>query len=347
MLTKSFGRNNGVEIKEAILENKNNHISIISYGAITKSWIVSHGGKEVPILLGFDSLAAYKDDKNFIGIIAGRVANRIKAGYFKIADNEYQLALNDYPNHLHGGKFGFGKKNWNLDVNSDECSVRLSRVSPHMEEGYPGNVIIHVTVTLNEDSLSYEMWAKPDRPTPINLAQHNYYNLLGQGNIWSHRFESIATNYTPVDAHLIPDGQFKNIGELSYGFSKIVNNGGQATITELDPEKKGIDINLVLGDSKGVCRRVAKMVAGNGLSMEVFTDELGLQFYTGGNLSSNYLGHMGSKYRSFEGFCLEPQSYPASINIPSFPSVIYTPDNPYRQKTTIKICSRFENTKLN
>ncbi len=342
MIVKSFGKNDGANVNEVVLQNSNNSVSIISYGAITRDWRVLHDSKEVSVLLGFDSLGAYKSDKNFIGIIAGRVANRIERGRFTISGTEYQLGLNDYPNHLHGGYLGFGKQNWDVDIDSSQCSVRLTRVSPHLEEGYPGEVNVTVTISLVGNSLTYEMFAKPDRATPINLAQHNYYNLMGESDIWSHRFQTIARRYTPVDKYLIPTGEIRGLKEISDGFNCIVNHKQQVTIEELDPNKKGIDINLVIDQTKRIEKSVAKIFAENGLSLEIFTDELGVQFYTGANLVSDKRGHSGEKYKPFDGFCLEPQNFPSCPTIKAFPNTIYTPDNPYKQKTTIKICSNGE-----
>ena len=191
MSVKDAGIINGEVVKEVLLESDGSSVSVLSFGAITKNWTVKFGSKSVPIVLGFDSLDAYRADKNFVGIIAGRVANRTQNGRFKLGTIEYQLPINDYPNHLHGGSFGFGKKNWELEFDSKNCAVQLHRVSTHLEQGYPGVVDVTVVVKLDKNTVTYEMSAIPDRPTPINLAQHNYYNLMGKGNIWSHYFEDL------------------------------------------------------------------------------------------------------------------------------------------------------------
>lgn len=336
-----FGQIDGIKIKEASLENSNNSVSIISYGAITRKWVVRHKGKEIPVVLGFDSLCAYQGDTKYIGIIAGRVANRTQNGLFRLKGIDYQLERNDFPNHLHGGSLGFGKRNWDMELDSQKRSVRLKRVSSHMEAGYPGKVVVTICITLLGNSLLYEMVAKPDRPTAINLAQHNYYNLLGKGEIWSHSFATIATCYTPVDDHLIPTGEVKNLKDLCNGLSLIGYHDASSVISirRLDPGKNGIDVNFALPTSLSVHEPAAVMMAENGLQLQVFTDQPGLQFYTGRGLSSKAIGHNGVSYKPFTGFCLEPQSYPSSLTVSSFPSIIYTPEKPYTQKTMIRLCS--------
>ena len=343
MLVKDVGIADGVTVKEALLQSDGSSISVLSFGAITKNWSVKFGGKSIPIVLGFDTLDAYLADTNFVGVIAGRVANRTQNGRFKLDKIEYQLPINAYPNHLHGGTLGFGKKNWNLDIDSKNCAVQLHRVSSHFEQGYPGRVDVTVIVKLHKNTVTYEMSAIPDRSTPINLAQHNYYNLMGKGDIWDHYFESMATSYTPVDETLIPTGNISDLKDY-----RMKSNRGQwdlsipKTLAQLDPEGFGIDMNLVLPAERNKKLPVASMIAKNGIKLEVFTDQPGLQFYSGKNLSSKFVGHSGKKYGPFEGFCLEPQKFPSSLTIPSFPSVIFTPENPYKQVTSVKVSTPME-----
>ena len=341
MTVKNFGSIGGLEVKEALLESGASSVSILSFGAVTRFWNFKTAKSTIPILLGFDSLEAYQVDKSFIGIVAGRVANRTKNGCFKINNMEYQLSINDGPNHLHGGEFGFGKHNWDLDFDSKNCAVQLRRVSPHLEEGYPGAVEVTVTVTLRDNTLSYDMRAVPDRTTPISLAQHNYYNLMGFGDIWDHQVESIASQYTPSDKKLIPNGKILDLRHF-----KIDSGLGPwdlasaKTFNQLDDDRSGIDINLVLPVNRSLKSPVVKVTAKNGIVLQLFSDQPGLQLYSGKNLSSEYLGHNGKKYDAFQGFCLEPQKFPSSLTIPSFPSIMCSPDCPYTQVTSVKLSDR-------
>ena len=251
---------------------------------------------------------------------------------------EYQLSINDGPNHLHGGEFGFGKHNWDLDFDSRNCAVQLRRVSPHLEEGYPGAVEVTVTVTLWDNTLTYEMSAVPDRTTPISLAQHNYYNLMGFGDIWGHRVESIATRYTPSDKNLIPNRKILDLKnfKVDRGLSQWDLETAK-TFNQLDADRSGIDINLVLPANRSVKSPVANVTAKNGIVLQIFSDQPGLQLYSGKNLTSEYLGYNGKKYDAFQGFCLEPQNFPSSLTIPSFPSIICSPDCHYTQTTSVKV----------
>ena len=340
MSLTNLGSLGGIEVKEAHLQSNTSSVSILSFGAITKSWIVKADNKIVPILLGFDSLEYYQADKNFMGIIAGRVANRTKNGQFNINGEDYSLALNDYPHHLHGGELGFGKQHWNLDFDSQSGAVQLSRVSADLEEGYPGTVNITVQVNLFENTLTYTMTATPDRPTPINLAQHNYYNLMGTGSIWDHEIKSVADNYTPTTDSLIPTGEVVLLEKkIIDGTATYWDLSQPKAFSHLDPTRNGIDINLVLPSQVNLSIPVVKVTSKNGLSLEMFTNQPGLQFYTGKNLLSTFPGSSGQMYGPFEGFCVEPQKFPSSLTIPSFPSIICTPEKPYKQTTSIKISS--------
>ena len=338
MSVRKVGYLEEFEVREAILESNTSSVSILSFGAITKNWRICVDGSIIPILLGFDSLAAYQADKNFIGIIAGRVANRVNRGRFNLNGVEYYLSLNDYPHHLHGGLVGFGKRNWNLEFDSKKCAVQLTYVSGHLEEGYPGVVDVKVIVGLEGNTLTYEMVAIPDRPTPISLALHNYYNLMGSGTIGNHTIESIARCYTPTDKTLIPTGEIADLQNFrkSFGESKW-DLRRPKTFHQLDMEKMGIDINLVMPVQRDMKSPIARVISQTGLILEICSDQPGLQFYSGKNLSSDYVGHNGEKYKAFAGFCLEPQKFPSSITIPSFPSIVCTPEHPYKQVTVVKV----------
>ncbi|MDG2475155.1 MAG: galactose mutarotase [Paracoccaceae bacterium] len=339
---KEIGSIDGFAVKEALLQSDTSSVSILSFGAITKNWFVKAEDSRIPILLGFDSLEAYQSDDNYIGIIAGRVANRTQNGRFKLDNFEYRLPINSYPHHLHGGHSGFGKRNWDFEFDSKNCAVQMTYGSSHLEEGYPGSVDVTVVVSLKGNTLSYEMSAIPDRPTPINLAQHNYYNLMGSGNIWEHSFQSIASSYTPTDKTLIPNGKILSLEMYrTQGQKSNWDLRTPKTFKKLDPEKIGIDINLVLPSDRSLSAPVATVCVKNGMILEIFTDQPGLQFYSGKNLSSAHLGCNGKQYKSFEGFCLEPQKFPSSLTIPSFPSIISTPDNPYKQLTSIKVSAPY------
>ncbi|SMX44803.1 aldose epimerase family protein [Actibacterium lipolyticum] len=317
-----LGQIDGHEVREAVLEDGDVRISILSLGCITRDWRV--GG--VPMVLGYADPADYLTNPNYFGVIAGRVANRTAMGRFSLDGETVQLSQNEGANHLHGGHRGIGARNWQLDQDAAQ-SVRLTYHSPHGEEGYPGAVDFTVTITLAGNTLTYVMEGSPDRPTPINLAQHSYYNLTGGGPVRDHRVMVHANGFTASDANGIPTGAVSDAAGTRFDFNQ------PRSLEQADPQQLGYDINLVL-DGKSP---TAMVQAPNGMQLTLWSDQPGLQLYDAMHTGPTPGGHDGQTYDRFHGLCLEPQSFPDSLNNPDFPPIIYSPERPYRQTLRVEI----------
>lgn len=328
--TRKFGELNGVEVTEAVLTSPQASVAILNFGCVVRDWRVRLGTREIPVVLGFETFASYPEHSRSFGIIAGRVANRTAEGRFTLAGHAYQLPVNNGVNHLHGGFIGLGRRVWNMTTTAD--AVRLSYHSPDGEEGYPANVDFEVIYRLNGTSLTCEMYGMPDAPTPINLAQHSYYNLNGKGNVRDHTVQIAAQNYTPTDATQIPTGKIIPVKGTRYDFTVPTS----ATLN--DPEGLGVDMNLVLDTSRA--GPAAIVTAQSGLEMKVWTDEPGLQIFNAPKMEIAVEGLDGQKYGPFSGLCLEAQHFPDSLNQPDWPSIIYTPTQPYYQKLVVDIAPK-------
>jgi len=237
-MIKKFGEYEGRDVTCAVLADGDVSISMLNYGAVTQDWRVPLNGKRVPVVLGFDAFDDYLEHSKSFGIIAGRVANRTAFGQFEIHGESYQVSINEPPNHLHGGHLGLGRRIWNMDADGSKA-VRLTHHSPDGEEGYPGAVDFTVDVTLDGNTVTYDMTGRPDRPTPINLAQHSYYNL-GDTSVLDHHLSLAARHYTPTDQMQIPTGEIASVENTHFDFV----NG--AVIGAFDQSDQGIDLNMVL-----------------------------------------------------------------------------------------------------
>ena len=321
---KVIGSYQGREVREAVLESATARIAIMNYGCVIRDWRVSAKGREVPCVLGFDSFDPYPEHSKSFSIIAGRVANRTAKGRFTLDGVGYELPVNNGPNHLHGGPEGLGKRLWDMEADSDV--VRLRYLSPDGEMGYPGRVKFKVTFRLVGSRLTCEMSGEPDRPTPINLAQHNYYNLNGRGDILDHVLEIDAESYTPVDEVQIPTGQIAPVDGTVLDFREA------RTIGDADPNREGADHNLVLRKDRDKADVAARLRSDEtGLELTLRTDQPGIQLFTAKPMEIAVPGHDGAEYGPFGGVCLEAQHFPDSLNRPDWPSIIATPERPYRQ----------------
>ncbi|HMP04255.1 MAG TPA: aldose epimerase family protein [Gemmatales bacterium] len=329
----------GREVELYRLTNANGmRAHVINYGALlTELHVSAADGKPVDVVLGFDQLAGYAGDHPYFGATVGRVANRIAKGRFTLGGIEYQLAVNNGPNHLHGGKKGFDKVLWQAEMmpSRDGVAVRFSYTSPAGEEGYPGTLNAAVVYTLthnNELRLEYE--ATCDAPTPVNLTHHSYFNLNGPaaGPVQDHELQILADSVTPTDENLIPTGQFQKVAGTPLDFTQPTPIGKR--LSELPGEPGGYDHNYVLRGAKGQLRTAA-VVRGpkTGVLMTLQTTEPGLQFYSGNFLDGTLVGKGGVRYLKHHGFCLEAQHFPDSINQPHFPSVVLKPGQTYMQTT--------------
>jgi aldose 1-epimerase len=298
-------------------------------------------------VLGYDDPAAYvKDNSPYFGAIVGRYGNRIAGARFSLDGRTYPLAANNGVNHLHGGRRGFDKVLWQGEaLRGKGAAVAFTRTSVDGEEGYPGNLKVRVTYTLtdsNELAVSYV--ATSDKPTPVNLTQHTYFNLAGQGNgdILAHELRINADRYTPVDASLIPTGELAPVDKTPFDFRKLTAIG--ARIASDHPQMtfgQGYDHNWVLARTgPGLSLAAEVYEPSSGRTLNVRTTEPGVQFYTGNFLDGTITGKDGRVYRRRYGFCLETQHFPDSPNQPTFPSATLRPGGTYRSQTVFATGTR-------
>jgi len=339
---------NGNKIYKYKLTNGYMAVEIISYGGIiTNINVPNSKGKDTDIVLGFNTLDQYIDEHPYFGAIIGRYGNRIANGKFSLNGIDYQLAINNGKNSLHGGLIGFDKVSWSVkELNNDEDpGIKLTYFSKDMEEGYPGNLQIDVTYILtkeNELKIFYE--AITDASTIINLTNHSYFNLGGEssGDILDHFVSINANSYLPVDENLIPTGEIRNVKNTPFNFIEMKKIGLEIEIQNNQLiYGKGYDHCWVLNDYGEGIRKIAE--ANNlatGINMEVYSDQPGVQFYTGNFLDGSLKSKELKKYEKRSGFCLETQHFPDSPNQPSFPKVILDPDKKYETQTWYKFSTK-------
>jgi len=340
-LTKElYGEVDGKEIFQFTLKNENGMtVKLINYGGIVTHLLVpDKNGKTEDVVLGYDNLPQYLGDTPYFGAIVGRYGNRIAKGEFELDGTAYKLATNNGPNHLHGGVKGFDKVVWDAEefVFPEKAGVILNYLSKDGEESYPGNLDVKVTYTLtnkNELKINYE--ATTDKATVVNLTHHSYFNLKGQGNgdILDHHLQLMADRYIPVDQALIPTGELREVKASAMDFTTPHSIGSR--IAKVDG---GYDHTWAVNDFDGKKIRLAAKVTEpkSGRMMEVYTDQPGVQFYTGNFLDGSLTGKQGKAYNKHSGFCLETQHYPDSPNQPDFPSVVLRPGEKYETGTVYK-----------
>ncbi len=314
-------------------------VRVMTYGGIITSLEVpDRGGTPGDVVLGYDSLAGYLKDSPYFGAIVGRYGNRIAKGRFTLNGTEYRLAVNNGPNHLHGGLRGFDKVVWAAEpFESDSgVGVRLTHTSSDGDEGYPGTLHATVTYTLtdrNELVIDYE--ATTDRATPVNLTQHSYFNLAGAGDILDHVLTIAADRMTPVDSTLIPTGNLVSVDGTPFDFRTPHRIGARIQVDDQQLRfGGGYDHNFVLNRGGPGVVSIAQLVdSATGRTLEISTTEPGVQFYSGNFLDGSITGKGGAVYRQRAGLCLETQHFPDSPNHPEFPSTILEPGQIYRSRT--------------
>jgi aldose 1-epimerase len=314
---------------------------VMSYGAALVSLKTpDREGRMASIVLGVDSLDAHLARVPYYGATVGRYANRIAGGRFTLDGKTYELPRNNGPNSLHGGGVGFDQRVWTADpLRPEEPLLRLHYVSPAGEEGYPGELRAQISYRLgDDDSLEIEYRATTDAPTPVNLANHAYFNLSGdpRASIVDHTLVIDAERFTPVDAAQIPTGELKCVAGTPFDFRTPHLIGERI---DADDEQlsigHGYDHNFVLSATRDALRRAAIATEpDSGRSLEVWTTQPGLQLYSGNFLDGKPAGGGGFAYRT--GFCLETQHFPDSPNRPEFPSTILRPGKEYRERTVLK-----------
>ena len=334
-----------IPVNKYILKNeKGMEISIITYGGIITSWTApDKNGDYKDIVLGFNNVQGYENGSPYFGALIGRYGNRIANAKFSLDGTEYKLAANDGQNHLHGGVKGFDKVVWKAaeETTDSTASIVLTYLSKDMEEGYPGNLETKVTYTLdNNDELHVLYEATTDKKTVVNLTQHTYFNLSGDfsKSILDTEVSLNADAYLPVDATLIPTGELRPVEGTPFDFrqpkpiakdievenEQLKRGGGYDHCWVLNNQNEGVRLAATAHDPQ------------TGRLLEVYSDEPGIQLYTGNFLDGTLPSKQGGTYGHRTGFCLETQHYPDSPNQEAFPSVVLNPGDNYVSKTSFK-----------
>ena len=341
---EAYGKmSDGTPVEQYTLSNGEIETRIITYGGIVVSLMVpDRHGKVADVVLGYDSLQSYVANDQYFGAIIGRYANRIAHARFILDGTEYKLVKNDGDNSIHGGTHGFDTVVWK--ATSVDGGVELAYVSRDGEEGYPGTLTATVRYTLNGDCLRIEYLATTNKHTVVNLTNHSYFNLVGQGqgDILHHQIRINGSHFTPVDSTLIPTGKLASVESTPFDFSKPKEIGA---LINADDEQlrsgKGYDHNWVLDGSKGQPIEAAEVYEpSGGRVLKVFTDQPGIQFYSGNFLDGSVIGKGGRVYPKRSAFCLETQHFPDSPNHPNFPSTELRPGERYHSVTMYKFSVR-------
>ena len=342
----SFGKTKeGAPVDLYTLTNRHGMVAkIITYGATLTELTVpgKPGSPAANVVLGFDNIEPYLAGVPYFGSTVGRVGNRIAKATFTLNGKAYKLAANNGPNHLHGGIKGFDKVVWKAEVvpAADAQAVKFTYRRVDGEEGYPGNLAVTVVYTLGNTGLGdlrIDYKATTDKATPVNLTNHSYFNLAGEGNgtILDHVLTLSADQITPVDATLIPTGAFQPVKGTPFDFTTPTAIGARLAQVPIEPPV-GYDHNFVLRPAPaGQPMRLAAVVTEpkSGRRMEVLTTEPGIQFYSGNFLDGTIKNRKGVPYNKHAGFCLETQHFPDSVNQPKFPSTILEPGKTYSTTT--------------
>lgn len=334
----------GREVTQFIFRNsKGMEVRLINYGGIiTHLFAPDRDGNVADVVMGFDELAPYLTDSPYFGALIGRFGNRIAGGRFELDGAEYRLDQNDGENHLHGGVEGFDKKLWDAEPFEDErgAGVCLSLVSPDGDQGYPGTLSVTVEYWLTDDNqLITDYRATTDKATPVNLTQHSYFNLAGQGTVRDHQLTLNASKYTPVSDKLIPEGPLVEVAGTAFDFRKSKAIGAEIDADDIQLKRAngGYDHNFVV-DRQGeqgevLAARAEEPVSGRVL--EVWTEEPCFQLYTGNFLDGSVEGK-GQKQIRHGAFCVEPQHFPDSPNQDRFPSTIVRPGDTYHTRMSFR-----------
>lgn len=322
----------------SLVNDNGTKVTISNYGGTITSFVTpDKNGNRSGIVIGFDSLQQYLQKPPYFGALIGRYGNRIGDAKFTLDGTEYKLAANNGKNHLHGGLKGFDKVVWESTVPDESVpSLLLTYVSSNGEEGYPGTLNVTVQYTLtDDDGLKIEYNATTDKATPVNLTNHSYFNLTGDvsNTILDHVLMIDANYFTPVDSTLIPTGEIKPVQGTPFDFTTPKKIG-----RDIGEVQGGYDHNFVLNRSDSSLKKVAAVSDSiSGRTMEVYTTEPGVQFYTGNFLDGSFTNRDGTPIRQHTALCLETQHYPDSPNKPDFPSVILRPGEKYHTVTIYKV----------
>lgn len=339
----------GQQVDKYTLTNDNGmEIDVITYGGIITRWTApDKDGNYEDVVLGFNDLDSYFGDVPYFGALIGRYGNRIANGQFSLDGETYTLAKNNGPNHLHGGITGFDKKVWKAEPEStgDGAILVLTCTSADGEEGYPGKLDVKVTYTLtgdNELDIQYE--AVTDKPTVVNLTQHTYFNLSGDfsNDILDHEVTLNASAYLPVDAGLIPTGELRPVEGTPFDFTQPKAVGKEIEADNQQIQRGGgYDHCWVLNETEDDFGFAASAYhPETGRVLEVYTDEPGIQFYTGNFLNGALASKTGGTYGKRSGLCVETQHYPDSPNQEAFPTTRLNPGETYSSHTSFKFSTK-------
>jgi aldose 1-epimerase len=348
---ESFGKTaSGEQINLYTLSNKKGmEVAITNFGAtVVALQVPDRAGKVTDVVLGFDTLEGYEKGKAYFGATVGRYGNRIAGGKFSIDGNTYTLPKNDGNNTLHGGIVGFDKKVWKTReiASKDGESLEFSYLSPDGEEGFPGNLSVKVVFTLPVDrnELKIDYTATTDKDTVLNLTNHSYFNLAGEGNgdILDHVLTLHAKQFTPVDKTLIPTGELRNVTGTPMDFTRATAIGKRINENyEQLVFGKGYDHNWVIASDgrKGLTLAAEAHDPKSGRTLEVLTTEPGVQFYSG-NFLDGSKGKGDKAYGQRAAFCLETQHFPDSPNHPNFPSTLLKPNSVFHSLTVFRFSAK-------
>lgn len=324
-------------------------LRFITFGGIIVSLLApDRDGTFDDVVLGYDTLDDYRADAHFIGTLVGRYANRIAKGRFSVGGREYNVAINDPPNHLHGGPNGFHRAVWGCDTFTDGTDVgaALTHVARPEDDGYPGSLSVRVTYTVTaENALVVDYAATTDAPTPVTLTQHAYFNLAGhdRGDVLDHELTISASHFTPVDTTRIPTGELRSVHGTPFDFTAPRTIGARID----DPDEQlslggGYDHNYVVDrpDASGLAFAARVYDPTYGRVMEIHTTEPGVQFYSGNGFDDHVVGKQWRVYGRRCALALETQHFPDSPNHPSFPTTILEPGQELRSRTIYKFSTQ-------
>jgi aldose 1-epimerase len=340
---KIWGQDGDKVVYLYTLTNKNGmEVKISNFGGIITSITVpDKNGLMENVVLGFDKLETYQAGHPYFGSLVGRYGNRIAKGQFILDGVTYILAINNGPNHLHGGRKGFDKQVFDIDTSystMDSVVLELSYLSPDMEEGYPGSLTVKVRYVLTPDN-EIKIWyeAMTDKPTVLNLTNHSYFNLTScRENVLNHEVVLMSDSITPTDTTLIPTGLLAPVAGTAFDFTRAFKIGER-----IGEVPGGYDINYKLRNITGQLVQAAEVFEPvSGRVLQAYTTEPGVQFYTGNFLDGSLTGFGGVSYGKNFGFCLETQHFPDSPNQPKFPTTVLRPGERYRHLTVYKFSVR-------
>jgi aldose 1-epimerase len=323
-------------------------LEVLDYGAIVHCLYVPDAlGRVIDVVLGYDDLPSYEHDRLYVGAAIGRYANRIRGGTFILDGRTHHLSTNDGPHHLHGGFRGFGKVVWRAQPfeDAETVGVMLEYSSPDGEEGYPGNLDVQIRYAISSANVfSIDYRCTSDRPTPVNLTQHSYFNLAGEGSgdVLEHELSIHADAFTEIDGSLLPTGTLAAVEGTPLDFRLTTRMGDRIRAShEQIRIAGGYDHNFVLSRASADLSPAARVVnPTSGLVMEVFTTQPGMQLYSGNFLEVIHRGKHGHQYGRHDGFCLETQHFPDSPNQPGFPSTILRPGDELRSRTEFRFSAQ-------